>query len=220
MLADTQRSPQKHRNEKKKIPSFQVPVSFYCTCHLTLRCNRPLKTVIYMSLCSTASGKHPLFGPWEKWPPKIHFVPLNLRTTRIFLISWSFSTFLTPLSCGLWSSYFASFYSTVVSRKDRRETQGIRLSFHDERNKRNSRKIAFPSSTMSCSYRFYTANSFFTGMKEKLRDEKISLQIYCMSFGLTFYLYKKIESLALYKCNEKIYFCVRRTQSTRIFNVE
>lgn len=26
--------------------------------------------------------------PWEKWPPKIHFVPPNLRTTRRFLISW------------------------------------------------------------------------------------------------------------------------------------
>lgn len=83
------------------MPSFQVPISFYYTWHLTLRCNRPLKTAIYMSLCSTASRKHPLFGPWEKWPPKIHFVPPNLRTTRIFLISWSFSTFFTPLSCGL-----------------------------------------------------------------------------------------------------------------------
>lgn len=68
------------------MPSFQVPVSFYCyTWHLTLRCNRPLKTAIYISLCSTASGEHPLFGPWEKWPPKIHFVPPNLRTTGPFL---------------------------------------------------------------------------------------------------------------------------------------
>jgi len=130
------------KNGKKKTPSFQVPVNFYYyTWHLTLRCNRPLKMAIYISLCSSASGEHPLFGPWEKWSPKIHFVPPNLRTTT-FLISWSFSTFFTPPSCGLWPSYsyFASFCSTAVSRKDRRETQGIRLLFHGERNKRNSEK--------------------------------------------------------------------------------
>lgn len=63
-----------------------MPVSFYYyTWHLTLRCNRPLKTAIYISLCSTASGEHPLFDPWEKWPPKIHFVLPNLRTTGPFL---------------------------------------------------------------------------------------------------------------------------------------
>lgn len=131
---------ERRRNEKKKTPSFQVPISFYYTWHLTLRCNRPLKTPIYISLCSTTGGEHPLFGPWEKWPPKIHFALPNLRTTGPFLSPWYFSTFLIPLSCGLWPSYsyFASFCS--VSRKDRRETRGIRLSFHSERNKRNSGK--------------------------------------------------------------------------------
>lgn len=124
------------------MPSVQAPISFYYyTRRLTLRCNRPLKTTIYISLCST-TREYPLFGPWEKWSSKIHFVPPNLRTTDLFLISWFLSTFLTPPSCGFWPSYsyFASFCSTAVSRKDRRETQGIRLSFQGERNKRNSGK--------------------------------------------------------------------------------
>lgn len=86
--------------------------------------------------------------PWEKWPPKIHFVPPNLRTTRRFLISWLLPRHpplppppsIPPASArGLCPSYFASFYSTAVSRKDRRETRGIRLSFHSERETNETR---------------------------------------------------------------------------------
>lgn len=105
-----------------------------------------------------------------------------------------------PPSCGLClsCSYFASFCSTAVSRKDRRETRGIRLSFHSGRNKRNSgksplpqRRVASPlSRPVSCFFffssssssfpsfyprwlpRFYAVNSFSARMKEKLRGRR------------------------------------------------
>jgi len=168
-----------------------VPVNFYYyTWHLTLRCNRPLKTAIYISLCSTASGEHPLFDPWEKWPPKIHFVLPNLRTTY-FLISWSFSTFFTPPSCGLWPSYsyFASFHGRFPKGSSRNSRNPPLVPWREKQTKLGEIVFAiasctFPSSSMprSYSYHYYAVNSFSARMKEKLRDdqyrnEKISLQI-------------------------------------------
>jgi len=153
-----------------------VPISFYYTWHLTLRCNRPLKTAIYMSLCSPASGKHPLFGPWEKWPPKIHFVRPNLRTTRIFLISSFLRSSLRFLAV-FGSSYFAvlsvpQFRFPKESSRDSRNP-----AFRSMMRETNETRGKSPFPSISYPYRFYTANSFFMGMKEKLRDEKISLQI-------------------------------------------
>lgn len=194
MLADIlRRLLKRRRNKKKKTPSFQVPISFYYTWHLTLRCNRPLRTAIYISLCSTASREHPLFGPWEKWPPKIHFMSPNLRTMGPFL---SRGPFLRS-SLRLLTAFGRL---TLISRLsvpwpfperivERLEESAFRSIARETNETRGNRLCCSTASSLSPSiprfYRLCAANSFSAGMKEKLRrrpvaprNEKISLQIY------------------------------------------
>lgn len=119
---------------------------------------------------------------------------------------------------GLCPSYFASFCFTAVSRKDRRETRGIRLSFHREKQTKLEEiafaivtrllSPSFPSSLFLPIFasRFYVANSFSAGMKEKLRGHRETtatktrkfLYKY-ISFGLTLSIYKILRYISVAK---------------------
>lgn len=191
MLTDVVKSP-RERRRNEETSNFQVAVSFYYTWHLTLRYNRPLRTAIYISLCSTASRKHPLFSPWEKWRPKIHFMFPNLRTMGSFLSRGPFlrsslrflTVFgrLTLISC---LSVPRPFPERIVERLEESAFRSIARETNETRGNRLCCSTAPSlSSTVPRSYPFYTANSFSTRMKGKLQDdqelrnEKISLQIY------------------------------------------
>jgi len=181
-------------------PQGRAIVSLQRGWRLDLERNRPLRTAIYISLCSVPWPERALFAApppsGEKWPPNVHFVPL-ICVPR----DPSYLRFREPPRLRLISA--SSFRSAVFPKGSSRETRGIRrpspppLSAREtnetrkERNGENrlcyscSSPSPLPPSLLPSSRCFCAADSFSAGMKGKLRGraegsrgEEISLQMY------------------------------------------